>query len=123
LEKYRLVVTYVLFATSLYAVLVELAEFGERLFNNPTRLLTATWVSTRTDKFFQSEAADGIRQLAAGTKNVTVQEVTKALNRLIDLGMVVALPQEASDRRQYYERLDSPGWDVIDACARAAPRM
>jgi hypothetical protein len=107
---------------------MDLGEMGRRLFNNPTRLLTAAWILMRDPvqgDFFQKEIADGVENLSNDPESPkTAKEVVKALKLLIDFGMVVQQPRTRGSNRVYYEgQLEHPGWDIIRACLAAAPHI
>lgn len=90
--------------------LVDVDEVGKLLFGRPCRLALALWI-VRHDKgrFYQSEPPrEVIPQGQAG----------KELGQLVRLGM---LTEDRPDdvRRIYYERTDSPLWNIIRAAADA----
>jgi hypothetical protein len=89
---------------------VDVDEVGKLLFGRPCRLALALWI-VRHDKgrFYQSEPPrEVIPQGQAG----------KELGQLVRLGM---LTEDRPDdvRRIYYERTDSPLWNIIRAAADA----
>ena len=90
-----------------------LDQLSDRLFGRRLRLQVASWILLHEQaSFFQGQAAQGIGYSAG--------EVTKELNRLVDLGMIIRHEISAGDRRQYYTRVDEcPFWEIIRV-ARAA---
>lgn len=92
---------------------MELAEIGDRLFGRTLRLRVAAWVLSHDEEsFFQSEAASGVGYTASG--------VAEELARLADLGMVDRMERLPGGNRQYYTKLRSPLWNVIQAAVAAA---
>jgi DNA-binding MarR family transcriptional regulator len=92
-----------------------LARLGELLFGRALRLRVAAWVAARQDVlFFQGEAAKGVDYSASA--------VIQELDRLVELGMLVRLPRQPGDRRQYYTRTDSQLWAAVAAAVTALPR-
>ena len=89
-----------------------LDHVSDRLFGRTLRLRVARWVLLSEPTFFQSQAALGIRYSAS--------EVTKELDRFVDLGMLIKIEPSAGDRRQYYTRVDDcPLWDIVRTALRA----
>jgi hypothetical protein len=87
---------------------LDVDEVGKLLFGRPCRLALALWI-VRHDKprFYQSEPP----------REVILQgDLAKELTRLVRLGM---LEEERRDdaRRVYYDRTDSPLWNIIQAAA------
>lgn len=83
-------------------------EVGGLLFGRSCRLALALWI-VRRDKpsFYQSEPPREIIQQSA---------VALEASRLVRLGMLEELRPDDS-RRVYYERTDSPLWNIIQAAA------
>jgi hypothetical protein len=81
---------------------------GGELFGRPCRLPLALWI-VRHDKprFYQSEPP----------REVILQgAVAEELGRLVRLGML-EVERRDEVRRVYYERTDSPLWQIIQAAA------
>ena len=83
-------------------------EVSKELFGRPCRLPLALWiVGHHKPRFYQSEPP----------REVILQgDLAKELTRLVRLGM---LEEERRDdaRRVYYDRTDSPLWNIIQAAA------
>lgn len=96
---------------------------GKRVFGRPLRLLTAVWILDH-ERFYQGEATDGVRELSgpAGPK-VDQPAVTQELDRFVDLRLIDRKDKEDGQRRQYYERLDTPLWSVFVAARDSAPYL
>ena len=89
-----------------------LDELSDRLFGRSLRLKVAGWVLTRDDPvFYQTQAALGVGYPPSG--------VVQELDRLVGLGMVVRHDPTPGDRRQYYTRVESPFWPIIQAALDA----
>jgi hypothetical protein len=87
---------------------VDIREVGKLLFGRPCRLTLALWI-VRRDKprFYQSEPPREV---------IWPGDLAKELNRLVRLGMLEELRPD-DGRRVYYERTDSPLWQVIEAAS------
>jgi hypothetical protein len=87
---------------------LDVDEVGKLLFGRPCRLALALWI-VRHDKprFYQSEPPREV---------ILQSDLAKELTRLVRLGM---LEEERRDdaRRVYYDRTDSPLWNIIQAAA------
>jgi hypothetical protein len=87
---------------------LDVNHVGKLLFGRPCRLALALWI-VRHDKprFYQSEPPRDV---------ILQSDLAKELGRLVSLGM---LQEERPDdvRRVYYERTDSPLWEIIKAAA------
>jgi hypothetical protein len=87
---------------------LDVNHVGKLLFGRPCRLALALWI-VRRDKprFYQSEPPRDV---------IWPGDLAKELGRLVRLGM---LEEERRDdaRRVYYERTDSPLWEIIKAAA------
>jgi DNA-binding MarR family transcriptional regulator len=75
----------------------------------------ALWVLQRDARFYQAQAAKGV--------DYTASAVADELDRLIQLGMLQSYFSESSNRRRYYEKLQSPLWAVIEAAHGALGRQ
>jgi DNA-binding MarR family transcriptional regulator len=85
---------------------------GRLLFGRALRLNVALWIlGHESESFYQGEAAEGV-DYSAGA-------VAHELDRLAELGMLMKEPRNANDRRQYYLRLDTPLWEIVEAAQRA----
>lgn len=88
-------------------------EISSALFGRALRLPLALWVRTRSEPFFQRQAADGV-----GTHQTYIR---KELATLVRLGMVRELPRTDGDNRLFYEQVPThPWWGIIDAAHHAA---
>jgi hypothetical protein len=86
-------------------------ELGHSLFGRKLRLRVALWVlETGEAPFYLSEAAEGAGYTASG--------VRAELDRLESLGMLMRFPYGGSGRL-YYQRLQSPYWEIIAAADTA----
>lgn len=87
---------------------MDVNHVGKLLFGRPCRLALALWI-VRHDKprFYQSEPPRDV---------ILQSDLAKELGRLVSLGML--LEERPDDvRRVYYERTDSPLWEIIKAAA------
>jgi hypothetical protein len=87
---------------------LDVNHVGKLLFGRPCRLALALWI-VRHDKprFYQSEPPRDV---------IWQGDLAKELSRLVSLGML--LEERPDDvRRVYYERTDSPLWEIIKAAA------
>jgi hypothetical protein len=87
---------------------LDVNHVGKLLFGRPCRLALALWI-VRHDKprFYQSEPPRDV---------ILQSDLAKELGRLVSLGML--LEERPDDvRRVYYERTDSPLWEIIKAAA------
>ena len=88
-------------------------EVGGQLFGRPCRLALALWI-IRLDKpiFFQSQPPREV---------ILQSDVARDAGRLVRLGMLEELRPDDS-RRVYYQRTDSPLWDIIETAADVTER-
>ena len=94
-------------------------EFVKRLIGRPGRLRLAAWILAEVapDGYFYQDQA---RQATGDVPN----EVRTNLANLIELGAIKQAHRDSGPgRRQYYQRLDSPVWDVFRATVRAADEL
>lgn len=98
---------------------MDLLLVSDRLFGRRLRLVTAAWVSSQADPFFQAQATNAIRHLA-GVLSVTQNDVADELARLIIVGMVDPLPDKG-DGRKWYQRRSSPLWDIVQTALHVVP--
>jgi hypothetical protein len=87
---------------------LDVNHVGKLLFGRPCRLALALWI-VRHDKprFYQSEPPRDV---------ILQSDLAKELGRLVSLGML--LEERPDDvRRVYYERTDSPLWEIIKTAA------
>jgi hypothetical protein len=87
---------------------VDVHEVGRLLFGRPCRLALALWIARRDKpRFYQSEPPRDV---------ILQSDLANELGRLVRLGM---LEEERRDdaRRVYYERTDSPLWEIIRTAA------
>jgi len=88
---------------------VDASEVSEHLFGRRCRLPVFAWVAQNPkDRFFQSEV--GLYG------SVSRSNANDELKRLLALGM---LREDRPDdnRRVYYDRLDSPLWDIVTSAS------
>lgn len=85
---------------------MDVREISGDLFGRPCRLPFALWILERDKpRFFQSEPP---REIDSPTA------LRQELERFVRLGMLVQDRPDA-ENRVYYERTDSPLWQVIEA--------
>ncbi len=85
---------------------MDVREVSAELFGRPCRLPLALWILKRDkSRFFQSEPPREI-----GSPTALRQE----LERFVRLGLLDEDRPDA-ENRVYYERTDSPVWQVIEA--------
>jgi hypothetical protein len=52
---------------------------------------------------------------------VSRTDIPSELQRLVQLKMIRAVPKEPRVQRQYYERLPSPLWHIVEVAVKEAP--
>lgn len=88
---------------------MDVQEVSAQLFGRPCRLPLALWIAGHGgDRFYQSEPPDEL-----GSATALRQE----LQRLETLGMLTV--ERGDDRRLYYQRTESPLWDIVRAARDA----
>jgi hypothetical protein len=88
---------------------VDANEVSEQLFGRRCRLPVFAWVAQNPkDRFFQSEV--GLYD------KVSRSNANEELKRLLTLGML-SEDRPDDNRRVYYDRLDSPLWDIVASAA------
>lgn len=86
---------------------MEATRVSKLLFGRPCRLPVALWVLQQGKRFHQS------RPPTFGTTSHS--NIREELARLVELEMVAR--EEPGDGRVYYEKVESPLWEVIDRAA------
>lgn len=93
-------------------------EVGLLLFGSGLRFKVMSWIVQRDDVRFYAD-------LYATETGHYSSSISKVCARLVKLGMIKLVPaplgigQSVSGRCTYYDRIDSPLWDVVRAAVSA----
>lgn len=94
-------------------------EFVKRLLGRPGRLRLAAWILAEVDEggyFYQDQARQGTGDVPS--------EVRTNLENLAQLGAIKQAHRDSGPgRRQYYQRLASPVWQVFNAALVAVEAL
>jgi hypothetical protein len=91
---------------------IDAQRLGDRLFGRGLRLRIALWIASSGSKYFnQTEVATAVGE--------TGPEVSTDLGRIVELGMLKKHPRARGNAPQYFQRLSSPFWEIIESAGKS----